>query len=103
MSGWDVRQAVMVVANMVESLLQGESVMAPSSKITSSHLSRLAIVYLRQSSMAQVRQNTESTARQYGLATTAAELGWLAEQIIVVDADLVGLVCWARWSLVRRV
>ena len=62
--------------------------MASSSKITSSHLSRLAIVYLRQSSMAQVRQNTESTARQYGLATTAAELGWLAEQIVVVDADL---------------
>ncbi|MER5338453.1 recombinase family protein [Micromonospora sp. NPDC002717] len=62
--------------------------MTSSSKITSSHLSRLAIVYLRQSSMAQVRQNTESTARQYGLATTAAELGWLAEQIVVVDADL---------------
>ncbi len=62
--------------------------MTPSSKITSSHLSRLAIVYLRQSSMAQVRQNTESTARQYGLATTAAELGWLAEQIVIVDADL---------------
>lgn len=62
--------------------------MTPSSKITSSHLSRLAIVYLRQSSMAQVRQNTESTARQYRLATTAAELGWLAEQIVIVDADL---------------
>src|SRR6266545_5288562 len=62
--------------------------MTPSSKITSSHLSRLAIVYLRQSSMAQVRQNTESTARQYGLTGTAAELGWLAEQIVVVDADL---------------
>jgi DNA invertase Pin-like site-specific DNA recombinase len=61
--------------------------MTSSSKIMSSHLSRLAIVYLRQSSMAQVRQNTESAARQYGLATTAAELGWLAEQI-VVDADL---------------
>jgi DNA invertase Pin-like site-specific DNA recombinase len=38
--------------------------------------------------MAQVRENTESTTRQYGLATTAAELGWLAEQIVVIDADL---------------
>ena len=38
--------------------------------------------------MAQVRENTESTMRQYGLATTAAELGWLAEQIVVIDADL---------------
>jgi hypothetical protein len=35
---------------------------------------------LRQSTVAQVRQNTESTLRQYGLAGTAAELGWLAEQ-----------------------
>jgi hypothetical protein len=60
----------------------------PTSKITSSHLSRLAIVYVRQSTVAQVRQNTESTLRQYGLAGTAAELGWLAGQIVVVDADL---------------
>jgi DNA invertase Pin-like site-specific DNA recombinase len=59
-----------------------------SSKISSSHLSRLAIVYVRQSTVAQVRQNTESTNRQYGLTGTAAELGWLAEQIVVVDADL---------------
>src|SRR5688500_92044 len=62
--------------------------MNPSSKITSSHLSRLAIVYLRQSTMAQVREHTESTTRQYRLGTTAAELGWLAEQIVVIDADL---------------
>jgi DNA invertase Pin-like site-specific DNA recombinase len=62
--------------------------MTPTSKITASHLSRLAIVYVRQSTSAQVRQNTESTQRQYGLATTAAELGWLAEQIVIVDADL---------------
>ena len=62
--------------------------MNPSSKITSSHLSRLAMVYVRQSTVAQVRQNTESTNRQYGLTNTAAEFGWLAEQIVVVDADL---------------
>ncbi len=62
--------------------------MNPTAKITSSHLSRLAIVYVRQSTVAQVRQNTESTNRQYGLTGTAAELGWLAEQIVVVDADL---------------
>jgi DNA invertase Pin-like site-specific DNA recombinase len=59
-----------------------------TSKITTSHLSRLAMVYVRQSTVAQVRQNTESTNRQYGLTGTAAELGWLAEQIVVVDADL---------------
>jgi DNA invertase Pin-like site-specific DNA recombinase len=60
----------------------------PSPKITSSHLSRQAIVYVRQSTLAQVRENTESTTRQYGLTATAAELGWLAEQIVVIDADL---------------
>jgi DNA invertase Pin-like site-specific DNA recombinase len=62
--------------------------MKPISKITASHLARLAIVYVRQSTTAQVRQNTESTQRQYGLAGTAAEFGWLAEQIVIVDADL---------------
>ncbi|UWZ39691.1 recombinase family protein [Dactylosporangium roseum] len=62
--------------------------MNPNSKITSSHLSRLAIVYVRQSTVAQVRYNTESTTRQYALAGTAAELGWLAEQIVLIDADL---------------
>ena len=43
-------------------------------KITSSHRERAAICYLRQSSMAQVRQHTESTRSQYGLAETAAGL-----------------------------
>ena len=39
-----------------------------SGKITSVHRGRLAVIYLRQSSMAQVREHTESTTRQYGLA-----------------------------------
>jgi hypothetical protein len=45
-------------------------------KITSLHRERLAVVYLRQSSMAQVREHTESTMRQYGLADEAVRLGW---------------------------
>jgi hypothetical protein len=39
-------------------------------KITSSHLSRQAIVYLRQSSAAQVENNRESTDRQYACSAT---------------------------------
>ena len=39
-----------------------------SGKITTAHRDRLAVIYLRQSSMAQVREHTESTTRQYGLA-----------------------------------
>ena len=45
-------------------------------KITASHLRRAAVVYVRQSTLAQVERNTESTARQYDLVTRAAKLGW---------------------------
>jgi DNA invertase Pin-like site-specific DNA recombinase len=58
------------------------------SKIGPSHRARLAVVYVRQSTAAQVRQHTESTTRQYGLAAAAVELGWPPEQVVVVDADL---------------
>ena len=54
-------------------------------KITASHLSRQAIVYLRQSSPAQVEHNRESTERQYALAKKACELGWPDERIVVID------------------
>jgi DNA invertase Pin-like site-specific DNA recombinase len=57
-------------------------------KITSSHRERLAVVYLRQSSMAQVREHTESTARQYGLAGEATRLGWAPGDVQVIDTDL---------------
>jgi DNA invertase Pin-like site-specific DNA recombinase len=57
-------------------------------KITSNHLSRQAIVYLRQSSAAQVENNRESTDRQYALAGKARELGWPDERIVVIDEDL---------------
>ena len=57
-------------------------------KITANHLSRQAIVYLRQSSAAQVENNRESTDRQYALAAKARELGWTADRIVVIDEDL---------------
>ncbi|MGH2722410.1 MAG: recombinase family protein, partial [Actinomycetota bacterium] len=57
-------------------------------KITSSHLGRTAVVYVRQSSLAQVRDNTESTARQYALADEAVHLGWARADVEVIDADL---------------
>jgi len=57
-------------------------------KITPSHLSRQAIVYLRQSSAAQVENNRESTDRQYALAAKARDLGWSDERIVVIDEDL---------------
>jgi DNA invertase Pin-like site-specific DNA recombinase/predicted DNA-binding transcriptional regulator AlpA len=57
-------------------------------KITPSHLGRQAIVYLRQSSAAQVENNRESTDRQYALAAKARDLGWTDERIVVIDEDL---------------
>jgi excisionase family DNA binding protein len=57
-------------------------------KITSAHRSRTALVYIRQSTLVQVRDNTESTARQYDLARRAVELGWAASDVVVVDEDL---------------
>jgi DNA invertase Pin-like site-specific DNA recombinase len=57
-------------------------------KISTGHLERLAIVYVRQSSIAQVRDNTESTARQYLLVEEVARLGWDGSRISVIDADL---------------
>jgi DNA invertase Pin-like site-specific DNA recombinase len=68
-------------------------------KITSIHRERLALVYLRQSSMAQVRQHTESTMRQYGLVEEATRLGWAPADVLVIDTDL-GVS--GRWGVVRE-
>src|SRR5207245_8417326 len=62
--------------------------MSEHAKIKPSHLSRIAIVYVRQSSAAQVEHNRESTARQYGLTQRAAALGWNADRVTVIDEDL---------------
>jgi hypothetical protein len=58
LSGWDVRQGAMVVATWSSRCCAEAVAMSPTSKIAASHLSRLAIVYVRQSTSAQVRQNT---------------------------------------------
>ena len=62
--------------------------MSETTKITSEHLRRSALVYVRQSSAAQVEANRESTQRQYGLVERAVELGWNRADVDVVDQDL---------------
>ena len=57
-------------------------------KIGGGHRARQAVIYLRQSSMAQVREHTESTTRQYGLAEEAVRLGWARPDVLVIDTDL---------------
>ena len=62
--------------------------MSEPGKITASHLSRTAVIYVRQSTLIQVERNTESTARQYDLVSRARQLGWPPEAVRVVDGDL---------------
>lgn len=57
-------------------------------KVTSLHLQRNAYLYIRQSTLRQVFENTESTKRQYGLRQRAMALGWPEERIVVIDNDL---------------
>jgi DNA invertase Pin-like site-specific DNA recombinase len=57
-------------------------------KVTALHLARDAYLYVRQSSLRQVMENTESTQRQYALRERAVALGWSIEQIHVIDSDL---------------
>jgi len=58
-----------------------------ASKVTAAHLSRRALLYIRQSSLKQVIHNTESAIRQYDLRGKATSLGWAADQITVIDID----------------
>lgn len=60
----------------------------PSRTITREHLDRDALLYVRQSSPHQVRENKESTARQYKLRDRAIALGWERERVKTIDDDL---------------
>ena len=56
-------------------------------KIRPDHLERRAFIYVRQSTLFQVREHTASTARQYDLVQRARDLGWAPTQITVIDQD----------------
>lgn len=58
-----------------------------SVKVTANHLRRAAYLYVRQSTLRQVFENTESTQRQYALRNRAVALGWPIERIVVIDSD----------------
>jgi DNA invertase Pin-like site-specific DNA recombinase len=57
-------------------------------KVRAHHLKRQAYCYVRQSTIKQVFENTESTKRQYALRERAVALGWPLVQIVTVDSDL---------------
>ena len=62
--------------------------MNESNKVRPEHLRREAYLYIRQSSLRQVQENRESTARQYDLKRRAQVLGWARDQIVIIDEDL---------------
>jgi DNA invertase Pin-like site-specific DNA recombinase len=58
-----------------------------ATKLRNEHVTRPALVYIRQSTLMQVRDNTASTTRQYQLAKRAQDLGWPASLVVVIDQD----------------
>src|SRR3954471_21228376 len=58
-----------------------------TAKIRPDHLERPAFVYVRQSTLFQVREHTASTARQYDLVQRAQDLGWSPASVTVIDQD----------------
>ncbi|MDZ4879036.1 MAG: hypothetical protein CLLPBCKN_008474 [Chroococcidiopsis cubana SAG 39.79] len=65
-----------------------ESMEWHSQKILPQHLDRLAVVYVRQSTLQQVLDHQESTRLQYGLVERAKAWGWQRERILIIDDDL---------------
>jgi DNA invertase Pin-like site-specific DNA recombinase len=61
---------------------------AHAEKIQPGQWERLAVVYVRQSTVQQVLAHQESTRLQYELRTRAQDLGWTAERVLVIDDDL---------------
>ncbi len=57
-------------------------------KVQTRHLKRKAYLYVRQSTLRQVFENTESTQRQYSLKQRAIALGWASDQVEIIDKDL---------------
>jgi DNA invertase Pin-like site-specific DNA recombinase len=62
------------------------AIMLPS-KVGPRHLDRLAVVYVRQSTVQQTMRHQESTRMQYGLVERAHDFGWPNDRILVVDDD----------------
>jgi len=63
------------------------NVLNSNGKVTAEHLKKTAYLYIRQSTLRQVFENTESTQRQYALRQRAVVLGWPTERIDIIDCD----------------
>ncbi|PPQ26856.1 hypothetical protein CCS01_28880 [Rhodopila globiformis] len=73
---------------MTGSHLTMKGTMFLSEKVQGHHRDRLAIVYVRQSTLRQLEHHQESTRLQYALVERALQLGWPRERVKVIDDDL---------------
>jgi len=73
--------------DMVRDPVPAPGLLGSEPRIRSPHLSRQALIYVRQSHPNQVQRHPESARRQYGLVERAAHLGWPRDQIVVIDDD----------------
>ena len=73
---------------MTDGGLLPQALAGVSEKVFRRHRERLAIVYIRQSTVQQVERHQESTRLQYALVDRAFHLGWARETIVMVDDDL---------------
>lgn len=62
--------------------------MNTSDSIHPHHLSRRAMIYVRQSTPQQVMSHQESQRLQYALRDRAVQLGWHEQDVEIIDADL---------------
>jgi hypothetical protein len=60
----------------------------PDERLTPARRAKLAYIYVRQSSVTQVKHHQESTELQYRLVDRAVDLGWPKERVQVIDEDL---------------
>ncbi len=60
----------------------------PHPKILDLHRKKLAVIYVRQSSLYQVENHLESQKRQYQLTDRAQQFGWAAARCVIIDEDL---------------
>lgn len=72
----------------MSAILPGAAILLHTEKVHARHRDRHAVVYVRQSTMRQVQQHQESTRLQCALTDRARQLGWQADEIIVIDDDL---------------
>ena len=76
--------------------------LAPDEQISTAHRAKRAYIYVRQSSVNQMKHHRESTELQYRLVDRAVRFGWPRERVEVIDEDLANLAPAAATAAASR-